>query len=660
MRKIAIIGNPNSGKSTIFNNLTGLNQKVGNWPGVTVEKYEGEFTYKDEKFHIVDLPGTYGLSSLSLDEKIARKYLIEEKPDAIIVVVDSTNIERHLFLLIEILEMGHNAVLCLNMNDLAEEKGFFINENILSQLLKIPVVKTIGNKNIGTEKLKEAIYNAVKNKKKEPLKIDYGEEVEKFIENIKKEINFPENFPERWGLIKIFSQDEEIIEFLKDKKEVIQKINRIANFHGYSIPESLIIEKKYGFIKGILKECVKEEKKVWKRLEISDKIDKIITIPSIGIPLFLIFMLLIFEVIFGIGNPIADLIDKIIGFLSLNLKFLFSKILSPFLVSFLTDGIINGIGSVLIFLPNIFLLFFLISLVEDSGYMARIAFTMDRFMHYVGLHGKSFIPLILGFGCNVPAILGTRIIESKRDRIITIMIIPLISCSARLPIYILFASAFFKEYQAFIVFSIYLIGIVLAVAIAKILSKFILRKEEKTPLIMELPPYKKPGIRWSLKMAILKSELFLKRAGTIIFLMSMLVWLLSSLPPGVPYASKESIIGKIGSFIAPVFSPAGLGRWEVSISLLIGILAKELIVSTFGVILGKENLIHSLQNIFTPLSAYSFMLMSLIYIPCVATMIAIKNEAGFKYLLLTIIYTLFLGWIIATIFYQLGIFISNL
>ena len=654
MREIAIIGNPNSGKSTIFNNLTKLHQKVGHWPGVTVEKYEGKFTYKDEEFKLIDLPGTYGLSSISIDERIARKYLIEEKPDAIIVVADSTNIERHLFLLIEVLEMGHNAILCLNMTDLAEEKGIFINENILSQILKIPVVKTIAHKNIGTEKLKEAIYNRVKNKRNEYLKIDYGEEIEKFIEIIKKEVNFPENFPERWGLIKIFSKDEEIIEFLKDKKEIIEKINKIANLHGYTISEELIIEKKYGFIKGLLKECLREEKKIWKRLEISDKVDKIITNPWIGMPLFLLFLLIIFETIFTIGNPISDLIDKIIGFLNSNLKFLFSKIFSPFVVSFLTDGIINGVGSVILFLPNLFILFFLISLIEDSGYMARVAFTMDRFMHYIGLHGKSFIPLILGFGCNVPAILSTRIIESKRDRIITIMIIPLISCSARLPIYILFASAFFKEYQAFVVFSIYLISVILAMVSAKILSKFILKKEEKTPLVMELPPYKKPGIRWSLKMAILKCKIFLKRAGTIILSMSIIVWLLSSLPPGVSFGSKDSILGKIGSFIAPIFSPAGLGKWEITVSLLIGILAKELIVSTFGVILGEEDLISSLQNIFTPLSAYSFMLISLIYIPCLATMIVIKNEAGLKYLFLTIIYTIFLGWIIATIFYQIG------
>lgn len=660
MKKIAIIGNPNSGKSTIFNNLTGLNQRVGNWPGVTVEKFEGEFIYKDERFHIVDLPGTYGVSSFGIDQRIAREYLIKENPDAIIVVVDSTNLERHLFLLIEILEMGHNAILCLNMTDLAEEKGIIIDEKILSKILRIPIVKTIGNKNIGTENLKEAVYNAVNNKRKEPLKIDYGKEIEEFIENIKKEINFPQNFPERWGLIKIFSQDEEIIEFLKDKKEIIEKIEKIANFHGYSIPENLIIEKKYGFIRGILKESVKEERKIWKRLEISDKIDKIITNPWIGIPVFFISILIIFEIVFGIGNPVANLIDRIIGFLNSIITFLFSKIFPSFLISFLTNGIISGVGSVIIFLPNIFLFFFLLSLIEDSGYMARVASTMDRFMHYIGLHGKSFIPLILGFGCNVPAILGTRIIESKKDRIITIMVIPLISCSARLPVYILFASAFFKKHQPLIVFSMYLISILLAGISAKILNKFILKKEEKPPLIMELPPYKKPGIRWGLKMASLKSKLFLIKAGTIIFFGSITVWLLSSLPFGVSYGSKESIIGKIGSFIAPLFSPAGFGKWETAVSLLTGIVAKELIISTFGVILGEENLITSLQNIFTPISAYSFMLISLIYIPCIATMAAIKKEAGFKYLLLTIIYTIFLGWIIATIFYQLSSFILKL
>ena len=284
--------------------------------------------------------------------------------------------------------------------------------------------------------------------------------------------------------------------------------------------------------------------------------------------------------------------------------------------------------------------------------MARIAFTMDRFMHYIGLHGKSFIPLILAFGCNVPAILATRTIESKRDRIITVMIIPLISCSARLPIYILFCSAFFKNYQGIVVFSLYLIGIILSITFAKILSKTIFRKKEEVPLIMELPPYRKPAIRWCLKMGILRTKVFIIKAGRVIFSASLIIWLLASLPPSSTYGSENTILGKIGSFIAPVFSLAGFGRWEIAVSLLAGIVAKETVVATLGVIFGSENLIDSLKNIFTPISAYSFILMSLIYIPCIATMAAIKNEIGVKYLLITIVYTILLGWIIAVIFYQ--------
>jgi ferrous iron transport protein B len=652
MKKVAIAGNPNSGKSTIFNNLTGENQKVGNWPGVTVEKFEGKFKYNDEEFYVVDLPGTYGLSSFSIDERIAREYLIKENPDVIVLVVDSTNIERHFYFLTELLEMGKNVVLCLNMTDLAEEKGTFIDENMLSKILKINVVKTIGNKNIGTDKLKEIIYESSKNKREDFLKIDYGKEIEDFIENLKKEIKIPEGLPERWTLVKIFSKDEEIISLLKIKKEIIEKIDKISYFHGFSDSENLIIEKKYGFIKGILKECVYERKKLWKRLEISDKVDKVITNPWIGLPIFLIIMLAIFEIIFGIGNPLQELIDKFISFLNSSLNLLLKDLTHPLLLSFLTDGVIGGIGSVIVFIPNIFLLFFLISILEDSGYMARIAFTMDRFMHYIGLHGKSFIPIILGFGCNVPAILATRTIESKRDRIITIMIIPLISCSARLPIYILFCSAFFKNYQGIIVFSLYLIGILLSIIVAKILSGTIFRKKEEIPLIMELPPYRKPAIRWCLKMGGLRTKVFLIKAGTIIFSASLIIWLLASLPPSVPYGSKNTVLGKIGSFIAPIFSLAGFGRWEIAIALLTGIVAKETVVATLGVVFGSENLINSLRNIFTPISAYSFMLMSLIYIPCIATMAAIKNEIGFKYLFLTIIYTILLGWVIAVIFYQ--------
>ena len=652
MKKVAIAGNPNSGKSTIFNNLTGLSQKTGNWPGVTVEKMEGNFTYKGEKFYVVDLPGTYGLSTFTIDEKIARDFLIKEKPDVVVVVVDSSNIERHFYLVTEILEMGHNVLIDLNMVDLAEEKGYFIDEAMLSKILKVPVVKTIANKNIGTEELKEAIYEASKKERNEALKINYGRDIEEFIEFLKDKVNLPENFPERWGYLKIFSKDEEIFEFVKDKEKVDEKIKSTVKSHGFPDPETFIVEKKYGFIKGVLKECIREERKLWKRLEMSDKIDKVVTNPYVGIPLFLIFMFITFEIVFGIGNPLADLIDRFIGFLNESLKILFARIFPDFLTSLLTDGIISGVGSVIVFLPNIFLLFFLISFMEDSGYMARAAFVMDRFMHYIGLHGKSFIPMILGFGCNVPAILATRTLESKKDRIITIMVIPLMSCSARLPIYILFTGAFFKNHHALIVFSLYIIGVFLAILVSKILSRTIFKKEESPPLIMELPPYRKPAIRWSLKLAWFRSKLFLRKAGTVIFSAVVIIWLLSSLPPGVEYASKDTILGKIGSFIAPIFSPAGFGRWEIAVALLSGIVAKEVVVGTLGAIFGEQGLISSLQSIFTPLSAYAFLLMSLIYIPCIATMTAIKNEAGTKYLIITILYTLALGWILAVIFYQ--------
>lgn len=654
MKKITIAGNPNSGKSTVFNNLTGLSQRTGNWPGVTVEKTEGEFTYNGEKFYVVDLPGTYGLSTFTIDEKIARDFLIKEKPDVVVIVLDSSNIERHFYLVTEILEMGHNVIIDLNMIDLAEEKGDLIDEKMLSEILGVPVVKTIANKNKGTEELKKAIYKVSKGERKEPLKINYGRDIEEFIEFLKDKVNLPENFPQRWTYLKIFSKDEEIFEFVKEKEKVNEEIDRIVKSRGFPDAETFIIEKKYGFIRGVLKECIKEKRKLWKRLEISDKIDRVITNPWIGIPVFLIFMLIIFEIVFGIGNPLADLIDRFIGFLNSNLKTMFARIFPDFLTSLLTDGIISGVGSVIVFLPNIFLLFSLISLMEDSGYMARAAFVMDRFMHYIGLHGKSFIPMILGFGCNVPAILATRTLESKKDRILTIMIIPLMSCSARLPIYILFTGAFFKNSQALIVLSLYITGVFLAIVVAKILSRTVFKKEESPPLVMELPPYKRPAIRWSLKLSWFRSKLFLRKAGTIIFSAVVIIWLLSSLPLGVEYASKESILGKIGSFIAPIFYPAGFGRWEIAVALLSGVVAKEVVVGTFGAIFGEQGLVASLQSIFTPLSAYAFILMSLIYIPCVATMTAIKNEAGTKYLIITILYTFLLGWFLAVIFYQIG------
>ncbi|OYD16215.1 ferrous iron transport protein B [candidate division WOR-3 bacterium JGI_Cruoil_03_51_56] len=661
--KIALAGNPNSGKTTVFNALTGSRQYVGNWPGVTVEKKEGKFRFENHEVTVVDLPGTYSLSAYSLDEKVARDFLVNEKPDAVVVVVDASNLERNLYLVAQLLELGAKVIVDLNMMDVAKSRGIMIDTQKLEQILGVKVVGTVASRGTGLDRLRRMIHDIRKDEPPPGFRILYGRDFEAALDGLSgliEEHGLTRSVSARWRALKLLEGDATELKLLEtnpDAEAVRVELNQIRtkleHKYGYDV-ETAIVERRYGYLNGVVKECTHRKPGVAGRLTMSDKIDKVVTNRWVGIPIFLLLMWGTFQLVFKLGDPLVGYIEALFewfgGVVSTTLAS------SPaWLSSLMVDGLINGIGSVLVFIPNIVILFLVISLLEDSGYMARAAFVMDRFMHALGLHGKSFIPMIIGFGCNVPAIMATRTLESRKDRILTILVNPLMSCSARLPIYTLFTAAFFSRNQGLVVFSLYLMGIVLAIAMARIF-KGIFFKHEVAPLIMELPPYHLPSIRGVLTHMWERASLFVRKAGTIIAGVVVLVWLLASLPWGVEYASQASIIGKIGVFIAPIFSPAGFGNWQAAVSLTFGILAKEVVVGTMGTLygVGKEGLTAIVSGQFTPLSAYAFMAMSLLYIPCIASIAAIWRETNWKWTLLTVGYTLVLGWLVAVLIYQVG------
>lgn len=655
---IALAGNPNCGKSSIFNNLTGANQHIGNWPGVTVEKKTGHFEYQDKQIEVVDLPGIYSLSASSLDEKVARDFLVNEKPDVVVCIIDSSNFERNFYLVTQLLEMGVNLVLDLNMIDVMDKKGITINENMLSLILNVPVVKTIANKNRNIEMLKKAIIKASDSPKRRDFKIEYNQDLEKSIQKLISKLsnkNISENL--RWAALTLLEGDRYLSDKIK-KKYQISDIEKIVLSEVTTLEQkydddilTIMADNRYGYIKGLVNEVIKHKKKISR--DTSDKIDNLVLNKFLGIPIFLLMMYVTFQLVFTLGGPLVDATGVFFNWLgTITAHFLTSLGMSSMIVSFIQNGLIGGVGSVLVFLPNILIMFLLLAFLGDSGYMARAAFVMDKFMHSLGLHGKSFIPMILGFGCNVPAIMATRTLESRKDRILTIMAIPYMSCSARLPIYVLFTSIFFPKYKGLIVFSLYILGIIVAIFVSKV-TKALFFKKEVAPLIMELPPYRWPQAKSILLQMWLKSRAFLYKAGTIIFFTVIVIWALSSFPTGVVYASSKSWIGKLGIFITPIFKPAGFGFWQASVALTFGILAKEVVVGIFGTLFGG-NLTHILPQYFTQLSALAFLVTSLIYVPCIATIAAIKRELNWKWAGFSTGVSLFLGWLLAVLVYQLG------
>ncbi len=663
--EVALAGNPNSGKTSIFNALTGSKQCVGNWPGVTVERKEGRFRYQGHEVRIVDLPGTYALDAYTLDERVAREYLVNEKPDAVIAVVDASNLERNLYLVAQLIELGARVVVALNMVDVARSRGIDIDTVKLAKVLGVKVVPTVASKCVGIEQLQRVVHDIYVDPPPPGLRVSYGEDIESALEQLVEAIT--RSRPDRadgarWWALKLLEGDPGAVAELvagdagADIGRLLEDLRIRLEKHIGIDAETAVVEHRYGFLNGVVKECSRRRPGVSGRLAISDSIDRVVTNRWLGIPIFLLLMWGTFQLVFTVGAPLADLIDGFFGWLAEAVGAGLVALQSPgWLISLLTEGLIGGVGSVLVFVPNIVILFLVISLLEESGYMARAAFVMDRFMHLLGLHGKSFIPMIIGFGCNVPAIMATRTLESRKDRILTILVNPLMSCSARLPVYILFAGVFFTRHQGLVVFSLYLLGIVLAVLVARLFKRFFF-KQESAPLIMELPPYHLPTVRSVLTHMWERAWLFVHKAGTVIAAASVLIWLLASLPWGVEYASEASIIGRLGGVFAPLLRPAGFGYWWAAVSLAAGIVAKEIVVSTMGAIhgAGPGGLAEVLRRSFTPVSAYAFMVMSLVYIPCIATIAAIKRETNWRWTGLAVGYTLVLGWVLAVLVNQLG------
>ena len=651
MNTVAICGNPNSGKTTLFNALTGSHQQVGNWPGVTVEKKVGKFKAAEKTISIVDLPGTYSLTANSIDERIARDFIIKENPDAVIVVVDQTNLERNLYLVLEILEMKKKVVLAFNMSDETQRRGISINTENLAKELGVKIVKTSASKKEGLNELKQAIIQTLETGKETQL-FSYSEKFMKYLsqtEEILKK-HHSDNFVDYgWTALKILEGDTEIKDSVS--QETMQDIDKLTASMSQEFkedPSIIVSEEKYKFISSLSKKYVTRKKvnESW-----SDKVDKVVTNKWLGIPIFLLVMWLTFTLTFTIGDIFNGMLDE--GFVALG-EWAGAKLGEGMLSSFIVNGIIGGVGSVVVFLPNIFLLFLFISFLGDVGYMPRAAFVMDKLMTKIGLHGKSFIPMILGFGCSIPAIMSTRTLESKRDRIVTILVNPFMSCAARLPVYTLVAGIFFPQNAGFVIFTLYVLGILISIISALIFKKTLFKNEESV-FIMELPPYRLPSIKSILSEAGMRAFMFLKKAGTVIFAAVIVIWLLASLPAGVEYAGEESIIGIFGKIISPIFKPLGFGFWQASVSLFFGFLAKEVVTGTMGTLFGGEEILSQvLPQFFNSVSAYAFLVFTLLYTPCVATIGTIKQEIGAKWALFSVIYSFAAAYVVSFIVFTIG------
>lgn len=670
---IALAGNPNCGKTTIFNALTGSKQHVGNWPGVTVEKKEGKLKAGGKEITVVDLPGTYSLGAYSEDEVVARNFILKDNPDVVINVIDSSNIERNLYLTMQILETGANVVLALNMMDEAKNKNIEINTKKLAQLLNIPVITTVATKGQGMEELIDEAIRLGDKKQVKSFNINYGDDIEREVDILEETLAqscASLEYPPKWTAIKLLENDEYIKklmeEYNQDKSvnnKIEKSINNLTDIIGYE-PDTFIIDKRYELISEIIQKSVK--KQVVRKESTSDKIDKVVTHKWFGIPIFAIIMFLIYQVTMTFGNEfLGGYVGDAFTALGEWVEPLLETIgTSELLTSFIVDGLIGGLGAVMVFVPMLFVMYILISILEDTGYMARAAYVMDKFMNYIGLHGKTAVSLIISSGCNVAGIMSTRTLDSKKDRMIAILINPFVSCGARLPVYALFAGAFFEgrrigifDASGIVVFSLYVLGIVVAILMGKFFSKRVFKGEESY-FIMELPPYRIPTVKSIIIHMWEKSEAFLKKAGTIILGTVVVVWVFSNLPGGVEPGSSESLIGIIGSSIAPIFTWAGFDNWQSSVALITGLGAKEAVVGTLATVYGVAegpDLTGAIQQIFTPLSALSFMVMTLLYCPCAATIGAIRRETNSrKWAAITVGYTCLIGWGAAVIVYQVG------
>ncbi|MDO5848020.1 MAG: ferrous iron transport protein B [Methanobrevibacter sp.] len=664
---IGLAGNPNVGKTTVFNQLTGMHQHVGNWPGKTVEKAEGHFNFDDIRFDVIDLPGNYSLSAHSIEEIVSRDFIVDENSDVIINVVDAANLERNLYLTVQMMELDANIVLALNMNDFAKKKEHYIQIKEMSELLGFPVIEINARNKDGFDELLKTVKKQAKNPIHTSKKLVYGEELGEHLVDIQSLIEKDKSLngiPSFWTAIKLLENDEIIVEKVENApcgKAIMREVKKVKK-HLKGIfnepPEEIIANARYAFIDGLIKETV--SKPSVEKPTLTDKIDKIVTNRILGIPIFLGILYVLFQLVFTVGAPFQDLLGEGFDFLK---EWIISTFGETFVSSLIANGIIDGVGSVFSFLPQIVLMFLFISILEDSGYLARAAFVMDRVMHkLVGLHGKAFIPMILGFGCGVPGIMATRTMENESDRLLTMMILPFMSCSARLPVYALFIAAFFTANQGEILFSIYLIGIAVAIMVAFILKRTMF-KGMSSPFVMELPSYKVPSVKGVLLHTWEKVRGFIKKAGTIILAAAIIIWILSSIPMGVEYGTQESVMGQIGTIISPIFAPLGFGEWQPSVALLFGVVAKEVVVSTMGTLFGVDaegaGMLTAMHGVFTPLTAFVFMIFVLLYVPCFAALGTIKQETnGWKWPLTMVLITTVTAYVVSFIIYHIGLFIG--
>jgi ferrous iron transport protein B len=718
---IALAGNPNSGKTTIFNNMTGTRQKVGNWPGVTVEKKEGSINKSGYDLKIIDLPGTYSLTPFSIEEIVARNFILDERPDVVIDIIDASNLERSLYLATQLREIDCKVLFALNMADVSRTRGIKIDDKKLSELLAVPVVFTIGNKNKGIETLLEKAIELAESDDVIPKKrkVKYSKDIEDTISKIEQFIenhaadSIPYNV--RWTAIKLLEDDKIVKERVLEKTGKIGEdiLREIDNHRKFLVdrfdddPEIVMTDERYGFIAGIIMEVLTTSTK--QRVDISRNVDLVLTNRFIGFPIFIFFIWAMFQLTFSLGAYPMDWINSGISLFS---KLLIHVLPNNIVKDFLINGIIAGVGSVIIFLPNILILFFCIALFEDTGYMSRAAFLMDKIMHLIGLHGKSFIPMLMGFGCNVPAIMASRTLESEKDRTLTILITPFMSCSARLPVYIILAGAFFGAKAGTVIFGIYLLGIILSIITGRLFRSTLLRGAD-APFVMELPPYRIPMIKSLLIHMWDRSKIFIKKMGGYILIGSVVVWTLSAFPLNISYSknydleikqvktyfqtemkdaqesdkallahkrdvavaklitekkaekAEKSFMGRIGKVVAPVFSPLGID-WRGSVALLTGFVAKEIVVSTMGILYAaddredSEALKHALLSSgMTPIGALAMMVFVLLYMPCLATLAAIRREtASLKWMMFSISYSTLLAWGMAFLVYQGGTMIG--
>ncbi len=661
---VGLAGNPNVGKTTVFNRLTGMRQHVGNWPGKTVERAEGHFNHGSYEYDVVDLPGNYALSAHSMEEIVSRDFIVDDDSDVIINVVDAANLERNLYLTVQMMELGANLVMALNMNDFAKKRDHIIDIDLMSELLGFPVIEVNAKTGDGFEELLAAAEKASKNPVDSSAKLSYGNELKEHLADIQALIEKDKNLldvPSEWTAIKLLEKDSIVIEKVQKSSQgasIMAEVDKVSG-HLHTIynegAEEVVANARYAFIGGLMAEAVKRPEV--EKETTTDKIDKIVTNRLLAPFIFLIIMVVMFQLTFTIGAPFQDMIDQAFGLLA---EFVASYLGDGLLASFVCDGIIGGVGGVLTFLPIIILMFLFLSILEDCGYLARAAFTLDIVMHkIVGLHGKAFIPMILGFGCGVPAIMATRTMENEGDRMLAMMLVPFMSCTARLPIYGIFIAAFFTEHQALIMLSIYLLGIVVALIVAAILKRTMF-KGLSTPFVMELPTYKVPSIKGVLLHTWEKVKGFLKKAGTLILACSIVLWILQNIFPWGGSEPQMSLLGIIGTAIAPIFAPLGFGTWQAAVAIIAGLAAKEVVVATFGTLAGMEeddeegitNLVH---DTFTPLSAYAFMAFTLLYTPCFAAIGAIKQETNsYKWPLTMCVITLVTAYVVSFLIFQIG------